>query len=106
MSGKEENSSLTSMQTRLHTLFTDHRASSVHFNILFICVYRCALLERWCVHQPVEPHTFNLLWLVSVTAVHAGAAVTRPENDQGLSNNVRQRGNLEDVGKTRTFVQN
>lgn len=36
---------------------TDHRAGSVHFNILFIRMYRCALLERWwCAHQPVESH--------------------------------------------------
>lgn len=63
--------------TRTHVspphCITDHRAGSVHFNILFMRVYRCALLERWCAHQHVESHTSNLLRLVSVTAVHARA---------------------------------
>lgn len=68
------------MQTRLRILLppciTDHRASSVHLNILFIRVYRCALLELWCARQPVEPHISNLLWLVSVTGVHAKATAS------------------------------
>lgn len=59
---------------------TDHRGSSVHFNILFIPVYRCALLERRCAHEPAESHT----------SVHARATATRPENHEELSNNVRQ----------------
>lgn len=51
--------------TLLPKCTTDHRASSVHFNILLMRVYRCALLERWFAHQPVESHTSNLLWIVS-----------------------------------------
>lgn len=67
VSSKEENCPFAPMQTRAHAhtpltplnpaRITDHRASSVHFNILFIRVYRCALLERWCAHEPVESHT-------------------------------------------------
>lgn len=55
---------------------TDNRASSVHFNILFIHVYRCALLARWCAHQQVEHHIFNLRWLVSVCCASSGSRDT------------------------------
>lgn len=57
------------------------------------------LLGRPCANQPVESHTSNLPWLVSVTAVHAMDTAAWLENHQGLPNNVRQKGNLENVGK-------
>lgn len=36
---------------------TDHRASSLHFDLLFIRMYRCALLEQRRAHQSVESDT-------------------------------------------------
>lgn len=50
--GEEEGCSFDPMQTRSHTLLTDHRAGSVHLNILFTCV--CTDVRYWRGGVPIN----------------------------------------------------
>lgn len=66
---------------RSHSLVS-HITGPAEFTNAFMPVDRCALLER----------------LVSANAVRIRATVIWPENHRGSPNNVRKKGNLENVG--------